>query len=172
MKQSAARQDALIQEAKSQLATDEQGAAAKRKSLKKQHTVRLQQRLDKRSTAGRMKMQDGAGVGANSNASSVKTVKAIEGDPETVRATIKELFSRFDLDNSGSIDRNELICLLEDTGHISVQNLTDQEDEDEWFKTNPSKYDTDNSGAFGFDEFVIIYNDLKPGGADACKPLG
>ena len=69
----------------------------------------------------------------------------------------KEAFARYDLDESGSIDRNELLLLLADMGASDVDEAALQ------------RFDTNSNGEFSFDEFVGLHNFLQ--GADPSRKI-
>jgi Ca2+-binding EF-hand superfamily protein len=67
---------------------------------------------------------------------------------EHMRAT----FKRFDLDNSGSIDMDELLVLLDDLG-LLTRLRTDPE---EFVRDMFVKYDANYDGVLSFDECVQL----------------
>ena len=77
---------------------------------------------------------------------------------EEARAEYQEAFDMFDKDKSGSIDEEELGCVMRRLGH----EMTDEE-----LKQMVAKVDTDNNGEIDFDEFLammLAYNNA--GGKD------
>ena len=74
------------------------------------------------------------------------------------RMSIRDLYNKFDEDNSGELDQHELAKLITDLEML--KDLTEEEVPiivEEYFK----KADVNNDGKVSFDEFAIFYMDLK-----------
>ena len=76
-------------------------------------------------------------------------------------ADAKETFQKYDANQSGSIDKQELSRILDDMGMKSVV-------DDEWFQNLCARHDQNDTHEFEFEEFVQIYNELaaKLGGGE------
>lgn len=73
---------------------------------------------------------------------------------EEREARLRKSFKRFDLDNSGTIDMDELLVLLDDIG-LWAKLRSDPED---FVRDVFTKYDANSDGVLNFTEFINVHN--------------
>lgn len=83
-----------------------------------------------------------------------------------LRMDAKELITKLDKDNTGTLDKKEIPTLLEQLG-------VDKEDHKSFLKEFFIKFDTDGDGELSFDEFLTFYEHVlaKKEGIHSCAFL-
>lgn len=73
---------------------------------------------------------------------------------EERETAVRTVFNKYDADNSGAIDMEELLCLLDDLGLVKKLTSNAKDFAAEMFV----RYDSNDDGVLSFEEFKHLYN--------------
>lgn len=80
-------------------------------------------------------------------------------------------FHRYDTDNSGTIDVNELGHLLSDLKMHVARASRSEEQMAAWVKAEVKKNDANGDGVLSFEEFLLYYNKVRSLAPHTCGQL-